>query len=195
RKAEKQAKGRDQLLAAIKKEGAELRAAEGRLREADLGIESWAAAWGPRAGPLGLSVESTPEQVNLYLERLNTLLVQVKDARDFAARIKGIDRDAEAFVGRVGALVDRVAPDLGERPVAEQVETLLSRRDDASQARARLADLIKQREAETTALEAAQDVHQMATAAIDLLVQEARCACPEGLDEADRQSRERASPA
>jgi uncharacterized protein YhaN len=193
RKAEKQAKGREQLLTAIEKEEDELRAAEGRRREADVGLESWAEAWGPRAGPLGLGVESTPEQVNLYLERLNALLIQVKDSRDFAARIKGIDRDAGAFVGRVKALVDRVAPDLGERLVAEQVETLLSRRDDASQARARLADLIKQREAETTALEAARGEEKMAAAAIDLLVREADCACPEELDEADRKSREQSS--
>src|SRR5262249_12188539 len=112
RKVEKQAKGREQILAAIEKEGDELRAAEGRRREADLGLQSWAEAWGPRAGPLGLGVESTPEQVDLYLERLNTLLAQIKDARDFVARIKGIDRDAEAFVDRVRALLDRVAPDL-----------------------------------------------------------------------------------
>ena len=70
--------------------------------------------------------EATPEQAEVFLNKISELLEKLNDRRNHQSRIRGIDRDADEFARDVTVLAARVARDLIDRPARELAENWLS---------------------------------------------------------------------
>ena len=73
---------------------------------------------------IGLEADATPEQAEVFLNKISELLEKLNDRRNHQSRIRGIDRDAEEFARDVTALAARVASDLADRPAGELAREL-----------------------------------------------------------------------
>ena len=91
---------------------------------------SLANQWSVMMARIGLEADATPEQAEVFLTKISELLEKLNDSRTIESRIRGMDRDADEL-RRTYGLASRVAPDLADRPAAEQTRELARRLRDA----------------------------------------------------------------
>src|SRR5262249_28916962 len=91
---------------------AERSAAGLSLPAAETELNQWRDAWSTKMARIGLEADAAPEQAEVVLTKISELWEKLDQRRGFASRIRGIDRDADAFAQDVAALAARVAPEL-----------------------------------------------------------------------------------
>jgi len=178
----------DSEAAAKKKE---LAAAKNRLETGQKEFEKWRASWAAAVSSLGLSADSRPAEAEAVMEDVRTLFEKLKNAETLQKRIQGIDRDAEAFSGKVSALTDAVAPDLSGSAAQDIVLQLHARLTRAREDRTRKNTLEKQLTAEKKNLETARkNTHSLQTR-LGRMCEEAGCTDYRQLPEAEQRSEKR----
>jgi uncharacterized protein YhaN len=179
---------REQLLADKSAREQELREARSRGEKIEEALTRWQGLWEDAVRPLGLRRESLPEEATAVLDELKELFDKTKEADILQKRIKGIDRDAEAFRRKVGDLVDRVAEDLVDLSPEHQVSELHARLQRGRTTQARVEGLEKQRDKQRQRLEAAETAMASMTSKLKSMCEEAGCVRHEELPEAERRS-------
>ena len=142
---------------------------------------------------IGLGPDATPEQADLFLDQINKLFQELEKAKGFAARIKGIDRDAAQFAADVECPRQPGCP--GARQEAPEVaaENLYTR------LRAGPAGLPEAPVAHRADRERSQEAggrrgdHAAAQLELDALCRDARCTSADELPAAEERSARRGS--
>jgi uncharacterized protein YhaN len=160
--------------------------------EAVAALDTWRSEWASAVGGLGLDASASPAEANAVLDRLEELFKKVDEARAFKGRLKGIQRDEEAFAKEVGALVQAVAPDLAQRVSDQAVEMLQQRLASGKEDKATLLQLQKRIKELNAAVADSEAERTRADADLAALCVEAGCKLATELAEAERQSDEMA---
>ena len=138
---------------------------------------------------IGLEADATPEQAEIFLNKINELLEQLSERRNHQSRIRGIDRDAEEFARDVKTLAARIARDLIDRPTSELARELAQRlrnaQADAKQSSTLWPATLARRR---RACRAAEAQHEQARVSLERLCNEAKCVDFGDLVEAERRS-------
>lgn len=190
--AEKQARERQKLSEERERLREEVEEATERARVAKAELAAWREQWGQRMSRLGLEEDASPEQANLYLDKIRELFDQLKEARNFEQRIDGIERDIKKFEERARGAAIRLAPELADEEGEKQAQALAERLREAerfSQERDQISGLLKKEE---QAFEKARKAVALAEFELQQLMEEAGCKEVEELPSAVRQARERA---
>ena len=167
---------------------AERATAELSLRTAEAELTTWRIEWSAMMARIGLEAEATPEQAEVFLNKINELLEKLNDRRNHQSRIRGIDRDADEFARDVTALAARIAHGSTDRPPGEVARELAKRLRDAQADAQQRSTLIKQRQREEENLRATEILHEEARVCLERLRHEARCTDFQDLPEAERRS-------
>jgi uncharacterized protein YhaN len=169
----------------------ELAAAKNRFETGKKAFEKWRASWAAAVSSLGLSADARPAEAEAVMEDVRTLFEKRKNAETLQKRIQGIDRDAEAFSGKVSALADAVASDLSGNAAEDIVLQLQARLTRAREDRTRKNTLEKQLSAEKKNLETARKNTQSLQASLWRMCEEAGCTNYLELPEAEQRSEKR----
>jgi len=141
----------------------------------------WLINWQIAVAPLQLPGTATPAVVDTFLEALKGIHDKLEKADSLQGRIDGIDRDAQAFLTAVTALLEQLALPWGERTVQQVVEDLHARllqaREDAATRTGWQEQLDEQQETHRRALETQTLQEQR----LQEMCQQAHCATPEEL--------------
>ena len=78
--------------------------AELSLRTAEADLTVWRSEWSVMMARIGLEADATPEQAEVFLNKISELLEKLTDRRNHQSRIRGIDRDADEFARDVTVL-------------------------------------------------------------------------------------------
>lgn len=190
-KSETVTRRRERLEAELAKEVVDLEDAERALAKVEADRDEWRAPWAESMSRIGLEPEATPEQANIFVQKVRDLRDQIRKASEFRSWIRTIDRDAELFARDVAAVVRRVAPDLeGQEQETPDVVvgTLQARLRTARDDDRNVRSLREQIAVETEALDAAEQSRAEALLELGGLCREASCATVEELPEAERRS-------
>jgi len=198
RRSKKVIKKQEKIRAKLEKLVVDKREREKALKEArrrseriEKDISQWQGEWEQAIRPLGLDADATPGQANAVIDDLKSLFDKLKEADILHKRIKGIDRDAEAFSQKVTGLVEQVVRDVKELPVDQAAAELNARLTRAREARTELKGLEKQRRQEEKQLRDAEKRISEARSKLDRMCEEAHCAQYEDLSEAEKRSSKR----
>jgi uncharacterized protein YhaN len=161
------------------------------LQSAETELSRWHRDWSQKMSRIGLEAEAAPEQAEIILAGIAELLKLLDERHDFQLRLSGIDRDARLFEKDVAQLTERVAPDLSDRPAAEQARELAARLRSAQADAKEAAALSEQKRREQTNLRAAETKLEEAQVSLERLRQEANCKDFSQLPEAERRSQNR----
>ncbi|PUB84842.1 MAG: chromosome segregation protein SMC [gamma proteobacterium symbiont of Ctena orbiculata] len=151
-------------------------------------LEAWKMQWGDLMQSLGLRAESSPSEVDDFIERLRALFSKQGEAEKLRIRLNAIDEDAMAFCGQVGALVATIAPELVDLPADDAVvrlNSLLSENRSRQTKRQQIEEQIEQ------AMQEIQDSNasiQTMTDRLDALCVEAKCDAHDQFEAAERRS-------
>ena len=180
-----------QLTEDLAQRSEELREARKRAERTASDQRLWRRQWGEAVRLLGLDADASPAQANGMLAELNVLFEKIRDADILAGRIRGIDRDSDAFAAKVRDLVSIQAPDLLGLSPTQAVRELNARLARALNIKTTREGLEKQLDHEREALrEALEQIHQI-QAHLETLCQEAGCDSHEELRAAEVRSETR----
>ena len=154
-------------------------------------VDQWRSDWAAAVKLLGLDRDAEPLAANSVIETIDELFVQIKDVDDARVRIEGIDREAEEFVNSVTRLLSQGATDLLEMPEDQAVADLYDRLEAASTAQTKLDGWKELLQKEETNRDQARGKILRWETTIETLCQEARCASPNELPEAEERSAKR----
>lgn len=169
----------------------ELREAKNRADRAAEDEADWRRQWEEAVRPLGLDGDASPAQAGSILSELDGLFDKIREADVLASRIRGIDRDADAFGERVGRFVASHAPDLLALAPTQAVRELYARLGRALKIKAAREEMERQLSQEQEALREASDQVHEARSRLEALCREAGCDGPEGLRGAEALSEAR----
>ena len=181
----------DKLAGDKKEKENDLKDATRRHDRIEKDISLWQAEWEQAVRPLGLDGDATPGQASAVMDDLKNLFDKLKEADILHKRIKGIDRDAEAFSQRVTALAEHVAKELKGLPIEQAAVDLNGRLNRAREARTELKGLEKQKKQEEKQLRGAEKGISEARLKLDRMCEEAHCSKYEDLSEAEKRSSRR----
>ena len=151
-------------------------------------LEAWKAQWGDLMQSLGLRAESSPSEVDDFIEHLRALFLKQGETEKLQIRIKAIDEDAAAFCSQVADMVAMIAPELVDLPADDAVvrlNSLLSENRSRQTKRQQIQEQIEQ------AMQEIQDSNastQTMTDRLDALCVEANCDAHDQLEAAQRRS-------
>ena len=180
---------REKLSEELNRANVQLVGAEGRREKAERQLNEWKTDWTAAMGELGLEHNATAEQANSVIDGLTQLFQKLHEARQLALRIDGIDEDARQFADDVAGVLERLAADLANRPIALAVTDLNLRLTECRTALSRRESLERKRDEEDKKSKQARKLIADAEFALASLCQEAGCRVRDDLaDEEDRSS-------
>lgn len=167
---------------------AEIAAETERLAQADARLDDWRKQWSEAVRPLGLRDQVTADEASEVLRNLRDAEALLGRKTDLEERIHGIESEIRNYESWAAALVAQLTPQLGDRPVAEVVDSLASCLHVARDAAAQLESRRRQQHELQDKLSEAQAAGEQAAAELRTLCQEAGAAEPEELPEVERRS-------
>ncbi|QDU44537.1 Chromosome partition protein Smc [Symmachiella dynata] len=105
----------------------ELKNVEQALAQAVDAAEEWQSEWEQAIAELDVTAASDPDVANSILQLITKLEEELRDRNRFEERITGVDNESTAFADDVRVLVEAVAPDLLDSPIASSVDDLFDR--------------------------------------------------------------------
>ena len=121
-------------------------AAKLALNAVETELADWQSKWSMMMTRLGLESQATPEQAEVFLNKITELLEKLNDRRSHQSRLRGIDRDEQEFKRDVVSLAARVAADLSDLPANELVRALSQRLQEAQADARQITVLTEQRQ-------------------------------------------------
>ena len=151
-------------------------------------LETWKAEWGGLMQSLGLRAESSPSEVDDFIEHLRSLFLKQSEAEKLRIRINAIDEDAAAFGGQVEIMVATIAPELAELPADDAVVRLNSLLSENRSRHTKRQQIEEQIEQATQEIQDSKASIQTMTDRLDALCVEAKCGGVDQLETAERRS-------
>lgn len=151
-------------------------------------LDTWTAQWVDIVESVGLQGESTPAEVEDFIENVRVLIAKQGDAEQLKIRIEAIGDDAASFQDDVGAIVKNIAPDLAELSSTDAVlrlNSLLSENRSIQTKCLQIEENLEQMELEMRDSESAI---QTMNDRLNSLCKEAKCKKHSDLEEIERQS-------
>ncbi len=178
----------DRLLNDLYQRENEQRDAEKRAEKISLELFQWRSDWVNAVHRLGLGADATPVQANAVTDDLKNLFAKIKDADVLCKRIKGIDRDAEEFAGKVRGFTEQIDPYLAELQAEQAVTELNARLTHVREAKARRQSLEKQKHQEEKKLGTASEKIVRIRTHLSVMCEEAGCEHYRELPDAEERS-------
>ena len=182
---------REQLLRDKSKLARDLKTVQSRLASSQEDLSQWRVLWKEALRPMGLHADARPNEANVVMDDLKSLFEKIKEADILQKRIEGMDRDTEAFAGKVAILVDVVAKDLSKRPAPEAAIALHHRLKATRDASTKKETLEKQLAHEREQLKRAIQKESELEMKLQVMCKEAGCDHIDGLPEAEQRSTRR----
>ncbi len=159
----------------------------------DLGSQQreWQDAWGKQAVRIGLAPETSPAAGLALIEGIREANVQRDEAHVLQKRIRGIDRDADAFRQRVDDLTARLAPELKDEPHDRAALLLNVRLTEAREAQSNLKSLEQQLAEAREGMQSARKRVEDAQTLTQSLCREANCENPDALPDIENRAQQR----
>ena len=151
-------------------------------------LDEWKAKWGDLMQSLGLRAESSPLEVDDFIEHLRALFSKQSDAEKLRIRLNAIGEDAAAFGGQVEALVATIAPELVDVPADDAVVRLNSLLSENRSRQTKRQQIEEQIEQATQEIQDSNTSIQTMTDRLDALCVEARCDAHDQLEASERHS-------
>ena len=178
----------DSLGKEVKDREADVESLSEEHRLATEALEAWKTRWGGQMQNLGLRGETSPSEVDDFIENVRALFSKQGEAEKLRIRINAIDEDAVAFSGQVEAMVTTIAPELGNLPADDAVvrlNSLLSENRSRQTKRQQIEEQIEQARQE---IQDSKASIQTMTDRLDALCIEAKCNGHHQLEAAERRS-------
>ncbi len=151
-------------------------------------LEAWKAQWGDLMQSLGLRAESSPSEVDDFIEHLRSLFLKQGEAEKLRIRINAIDEDAAAFGDQVETMVATIAPELVGLPADDAVVRLNSLLSENRSRQTKRQQIEEQIEQATQEIQDSKASIQTMTDRLDALCVEAKCGGVDQLEAAERRS-------
>jgi uncharacterized protein YhaN len=151
-------------------------------------LEAWKTQWGDLMQSLGLRAESSPSELDDFIENLRALFSKQGEAEKLRIRINAIDEDAAAFCGQVEAMVATIAPELVDLPADDAVVRLNSLLSENRSRQTKRQQIEEQIEQATQEIQDSKASIQTMTDRLDALCVEAKCDGHDQLEAAERRS-------
>ncbi len=171
--------------------GGQIDEAEQQATQAESDLEQWRGQWADAVAVLGLDRDAAVGEASTVLESFEELWNLVEAAANLQQRIQGIDADARAYEDEVRKLLAEVAAPWLDRPVELAIEQLHERLAEASREKAKRDEWQKQLAEQQENDEQARSSIQQLEKQRNRLCQQAGCASPEEMPEAEQQSAQR----
>ncbi|MCU7859431.1 MAG: AAA family ATPase, partial [Candidatus Thiodiazotropha sp. (ex Lucinoma kastoroae)] len=178
----------DSLGKEVKDREADVESLSEEHRLATEALEAWKTQWGEMMQGLGLRNETSPSEVDDFIEKVRALFSKQGEAEKLRIRTNAIDEDAEAFRGQVENLVATITPELGDLPADDAVvrlNALLSENRSRQTKRQQIEEQVEQAKQE---IQDSKASIQTMTDRLDALCVEAKCDDHNQLEEAERGS-------
>ena len=182
---------RETCLSEKKEREKELREARAQVENLEIELTRWQEQWERAVRSLGLGKEALPAQANALLDDLRTLFEKLREADILQKRIRGIDRDGEAFAEKVHVLAERVAEDLKALPADQIAAELMVRLNRAREVKTRKQGLETQLEVEKARLEKSKKRIEEIHSYLAGMCEQAGCRTHEELAQAEENSEHR----
>lgn len=152
-------------------------------------LATWQAEWALALAPLGMPVQTTPDEAEAVVATLTDLLEQARAARLGSERAGKIRQDMERFEADVDAFARRAAADLSGKPAAEAVSVLTRRLDKARADQATRNQLVERAGTLDAEIHEAGRRRAQAQDALGALCVEAGGVAPQDLEACEQRSR------
>lgn len=179
---------RDSLSKEVNDREADVESLSEEHRLATEALDAWKAQWGDLMQGLGLRAESSPSEVDDFIEHLRALFLKQGEAEKLRIRIKAIDEDAAAFGGQVETMVATIAPELVDLPADDAVVRLNSLLSENRSRHTKRQQIEEQIEQATQEIQDSKVSIQTMTDRLDALCIEAKCGSVDELETAERRS-------
>jgi uncharacterized protein YhaN len=153
-------------------------------------LDRWKTTWARTVEKIGLAAEASPTAARTVIESIREARTQQDEADVLEKRIRGIDRDAQAFQERVGQLVNSLAAEFKDATPEEAGVLLNAKLTEARASQSRRRDLQRQLDTARTEQENAKKGLDDATTLMESLCREAGCRQPEMLPEIEKHVRQ-----
>ncbi len=157
-------------------------------RLATKSLKTWKTKWAKLMQSFGLQNDSSPSDVDTFIENIRVLIAKQGEAKKLRIRIEAIDEDAESFCDQVVNMTATITPELTDLPADEAVlrlNSLLSKNRAKQTKRQQIEEQIEQAKQEIQDSEASM---QTMADRLDALCAEAKCKKQSELEEAERRS-------
>jgi uncharacterized protein YhaN len=178
----------DSLNKEVKDREADVESLSEEHRLATEAVEAWKMQWGGQMQSLGLRGETSPSEVDDFIENVRALFSKQGEAEKLRIRINAIDEDAAAFRGQVEAMVAAIAPELADSPVDDAVVRLNSLLSENRLRQTKRQQIEEQIEQATQEIEDSNASIQTMTDRLDALCVDAKCDGHSQLEGAERRS-------
>ncbi|MEX0867564.1 MAG: AAA family ATPase [Pirellulales bacterium] len=159
-----------------------------RLATAEARLDDWRQQWSEAVRPLGLRDQVSADEASEVLRNLRDAEALLGRKTDLEERIHGIESEIHNYASWAATLVAQLAPQLGDRSLAEVVDELARCLHVARDAAAQQESRRQQQHELQHKLAEAQSAGEQATAELRTLCQEAGADEPEELPEVERRS-------
>jgi uncharacterized protein YhaN len=179
---------RDSLSKEAKEREADVESLHEAHRLATEALAAWKSQWGGLMRSLGLRGETSPSEVDDFIENVRVLFSKQSDAEKLQIRINAIDQEAAAFRSQVETVVAAIAPELADSAVDDAVvrlNSLLSKNRSRQTKRQQIEEQIEQARQEIA--DSMASIQTM-TDRLDALCLEAQCDNHNQLEAAERRS-------
>ncbi|MGD8932237.1 MAG: AAA family ATPase, partial [Chromatiales bacterium] len=177
---------------ALSKEAKDREADVESLREehrlATEALEVWKTQWAELMQSLGLRSETSPLEIDGFIENVRALFAKQGEAEHLRIRIHAIDKDATAFRDQATTMVAAIAPELDDLSAGDTVvrlNSLLSENRSRQTKRQQIEEQIQQARQE---IEDSKASIQTLTDRLDALCREAKCDVHDQLETVERHS-------
>ena len=178
----------DSLSKEVKDRETDVESLSEEHRLATEALEAWKTQWGTQMQSLGLRSETSPSEVDDFIESVRALVSKQGEAEKLRIRIKAIDEDAVAFRGQVGTMVATIAPKLEDLPADEAVARLNSLLSENRTRQTKRQQMEEQIEQATQEIQDSNASIKTVTDRLDALCVEAKCDSYNQLEAAERRS-------
>ena len=165
--------------------------AQQQAAQAESDLDEWRGQWAEAVAVLGLPRDAAVGEASTVLESVEEMWNLLEAARKLQQRIQGIDEDAKAYEDEVRKLLADVAPPLLDRPVDQAIGQLHDRLAEASRDKAKRDEWQKQVDEQQKNQEQARSSIQQLETQLTQLCQQAGCAAPEEMPEAEQRCSQR----
>ncbi|MEL0587521.1 MAG: hypothetical protein AAES65_22005 [Candidatus Thiodiazotropha sp. (ex. Lucinoma kazani)] len=179
---------RDLLGKEVKERETDAESLSEEHRLATEALEAWKTQWGELMQSFGLRIDSSPSEVDDFIEKVRALFSKQGEAEKLRIRTNAIDEDAKSFHSQVENMVATIAPELTDLPAGDAVmrlNSLLSENRSKETKRQQIEEQIEQAKQE---IQDSKASIQTLTERLDALCVEAKCDGHTDLEETERRS-------
>jgi len=151
-------------------------------------LEAWKIQWADLMQKLGLQNDSSPSDVDGFIENVRTLFAKQGEAEKLQIRIKSIDEDAGSFRDQVANMATAIAPEIADLPADEAVLRLNSQLSENRSRQTKRHQIEEQIEQAKREIQESKASIQTITDRLDAQCAEAKCNKQSELEEAERRS-------